>query len=318
MEHPTWTLAHIAASLCLYDAFNNDAVNRHLNSGDLETGMSPLQVAIQTQNLHMVKSLIDAKSSLEHLDHQGNTVYHHAANSTKDIVMAIGQALPGTLNSQNCNGHTPLHVACLNDKPDCVRALILIGADVNMSSEGAISGPAYVGDVLHNRPNALQDDDMRQGGNPIHWASSREVVNALIEKNCNINALNFLGKTALHIMVARKKLDCVVALLSHMASINVPDSEGNTPLHVAANAGNKPIVQMLLGFGADFNARNKNGETPRHLVKLNAEGEKLLYLLHAVGAERCSANVSGCHPGCRWGDKYNGVAPPETPSAVPR
>lgn len=74
---------------------------------------------------------------------------------------------------------------------------------------------------------------MKFGGTPLHWCCSREVVNTLIEKNCDIDALNFDGRAALHIMVIRKRLDCVAALLSHMANINIVDKEGNTPLHLA-------------------------------------------------------------------------------------
>lgn len=74
---------------------------------------------------------------------------------------------------------------------------------------------------------------MKYGGTPLHWSCSREVVDALIEKNCDIDALNFDGRTALHIMVTRKRLECVAALLSHMANINIVDREGNSVLHLA-------------------------------------------------------------------------------------
>lgn len=137
VEHPTWNLAHISAHLSLYEAFNHDVVNSFLNSSDLDTGASPLQIAIQTNNLRMVQMLISAKSSLEHLDHKANTVFHYAANSTKEIILALGNDLPTTLNSRNSDGYTPMHLACLNDKPECVKALLLMGADVNISaSEG--------------------------------------------------------------------------------------------------------------------------------------------------------------------------------------
>lgn len=85
-EHPSWTLAHLAAHFALYDTFTNEKINRHLNSSDAATGMSPLQVAISTNNLKTVQTLIAAKCSLEHLDHSGNSVFHYAASTTKDII----------------------------------------------------------------------------------------------------------------------------------------------------------------------------------------------------------------------------------------
>lgn len=127
VKHPTWTLAHLAAHLLLFDAFGHAEVNSQLNSADFETGVSPLQVAVQTGNLKMVQMLVAAKASLEHLDSRGNTIFHYAAQSTKDIIIELGSSLPNTLNSRNGDGHTPLHVACLEDKPECVKALCLIG-----------------------------------------------------------------------------------------------------------------------------------------------------------------------------------------------
>ncbi|KZC05683.1 PREDICTED: 85/88 kDa calcium-independent phospholipase A2 [Dufourea novaeangliae] len=320
VEHPTWTLAHLAAYFALYNAFTYAVVNSQLNSGDIETGVSPLQVAVQTNNLRTVQMLIEAKSSLEHLDHNANTVYHFAATSSKEIILALGGHLPSSLNSRNSNGHTPMHVACLNNKPDCVKALLLIGADVNIpASEGEPSSPGYVGDLLHSKPNVLHAEDMKFGGTPLHWSLSREVINALIETNCDIDALNFDGRTALHIMAMRKRLPCVVALLSHMASVNIVDKDGNTPLHLAVSEGTPAIVQMLIGFGADIDARNWKSETPRHRVNMkNNDGPKILYILNAVGAQRCSSDMNECNIGCKFNENFDGVPPQQPPTAVPR
>lgn len=320
MEHPTWTLAHLAAYFALHDAFTHAIVNSQLNSGDSETGISPLQVAVQTNNLRTVEMLIAAKSSLEHLDHNANTVYHYAATSTKEIILALGSGLPNSLNSRNSNGYTPMHVACLNDKPECVKALLLIGADVNISaSEGQPSSPGYVGDFLHNKPNVLHAEDMKFGGTPLHWSRSREVITALIDTNCDIDALNFNGRTALHVMVMRKRLPCVVALLSHMASVNIVDNDGNTPLHLAVEAETPAIVQALIGFGTDFDARNWKAETPRHKANVDTtEGNKIIYLLHAVGAQRCLPEMTNCHLGCKHDENYTGIAPSEPPHYIPR
>lgn len=42
---------------------------------------------------------------------------------------------------------------------------------------------------------------MKFGGTPLHWSSSREVIDSLISNHCDMNALNFDKRTALHIMV---------------------------------------------------------------------------------------------------------------------
>lgn len=94
--------------------------------------------------------------------------------------------------------------------------------------------------------------DMKFGGTPLHWACSRQVIDTLVGMDCDINSRNFEGRTALHIMVLRKRLECVVALLSRDADVNIADYNGNTPLHLAVTQGNAAIVQALVIFGADL------------------------------------------------------------------
>lgn len=43
---------------------------------------------------------------------------------------------------------------------------------------------------------------MKHGGTPLHWATSREIISAMADLGCSINARNFHGHTALHKMVS--------------------------------------------------------------------------------------------------------------------
>ncbi|XP_028131353.2 85/88 kDa calcium-independent phospholipase A2 isoform X4 [Diabrotica virgifera virgifera] len=317
LEHPTWTLAHLAAHFALYDCFNDSTVNSLLNSTEIETGMSPLQVAITTQNIKTIQIMIAANCSLEHLDYEGNSVFHYAASTTKEIINALSQTAPQrSLNARNKNGHTPLHMACLADKSDCVTALILAGADVNIAAtksenpDTLTNEPSYVANYLQKNPNTFYSKDMKNGGTPLHWASSRQVVEALIDVNCHINSLNFEFKTALHVMVERNRLDCVVALLSRQANADLGDKDGNRPLHLAVKANNVAIIQALIIFGVDLNILNNKGETARHMI--TAENEpQLLYYLAAVGARRCEKGMEGCTEGCAPSGTYEGIPPPK-------
>nr|XP_023018736.1 85/88 kDa calcium-independent phospholipase A2 isoform X2 [Leptinotarsa decemlineata] len=318
-EHPTWTLAHLAAYFGSYDSFTDARINCFLNSSDTETGMSPLQVAITTQNLKMVHILVSANCSLEHLDHESNSVFHYAATTTKDIIAILAQgSAPRCLNGRNKNGHTPLHMSCLADKPDCVKALLLAGADVNITATKGENhderydsiDPGYVGNFLQNNPNTLYLKDIKNGGTPLHWANSRQVIEALIDVNCHINALNFEKKTALHVMVERNRLDCVVALLSKEANPNLGDKDGNRPIHLAVKANNVSIIQALVVFGVDLDIINNSGESARHMILPDQE-PNLLYYLSAVGTKRCPRDMEGCTDGCRFNGTYEGIPPPK-------
>ncbi|XP_056648135.1 85/88 kDa calcium-independent phospholipase A2 isoform X1 [Diorhabda sublineata] len=323
-EHPGWTLAHLAAYFALYDSFNDAKISGFLNSTDDETGMSPLQVAITTQNIKTIQLMVAANASLEHLDYELNSVFHYAASTTKEIVSALAQSTPlRCLNGRNKKGFTPLHLACLADKPECVKALLLAGADVNITAtkgenqyEDTVE-PGYVAHYVQSNPNTFYNKDMKNGGTPLHWASSRQVIEALIDVNCHIDALNFENKTALHIMVERNRLDCVVALLSKQANANLGDKDGNRPLHLAVKTNNLAILQALIIFGVELDLLNNKGETARHLITPENEA-KILYYLSAVGARRCIKEMAGCTEGCHANGTYEGVAPPKVNGATNR
>lgn len=153
---------------------------------------------------------------------------------------------------------------------------------------------------------------MKHGGTPLHWASSREVLEALVQRGCNVDSLDFDERTPLSIMVQKGRLECVVSLLAHEAEIDIRDKDGNTPLHIAVEKKFVPIVQCLVVFGCDIDAKNKHGQTARHMVGKDASGtddDMILYILHSVGSKRCPETSTKCPPGCNATGKYNGIPP---------
>ncbi|OXU17607.1 hypothetical protein TSAR_011620, partial [Trichomalopsis sarcophagae] len=154
-----------------------------------------------------------------------------------------------------------------------------VGLDI-----GGVSGTTlgYISDFLHNQLNSLKTEDMK-------FQRSQECAD---RKNCEIDVLNFEDRTALRIIVIRKRLECVAELLSHLANINIVDKKGNSALHLAVTRST-PMISL------------------RHLVdKDTNEGQKILYILHAVGAKRCSFDMKGCSIGCKHNEIFYGVAPP--------
>lgn len=163
----------------------------------------------------------------------------------------------------------------------------------------------------------LATSEMKNGGTPLHWSTSREVLQELILRGCDVNAVNFEEKTALHVMVEKKSLECVVALLTHEAEVDLVDKDGNTALHIAIEKKHLPIIQCLIVFGADFDRPNKRGSTPRHMVGRSFQrsaDDNILYILHSVGAKRCPELSASCPSGCNAKGDYNGI-PPEQPES---
>ncbi|KAL9906872.1 calcium-independent phospholipase A2 VIA isoform 1-T1 [Glossina fuscipes fuscipes] len=321
-ENPSWSLTHLIAYFNLVDYISNPKVLQCIDYADHINLMSPFQLAIKTGNVEMVK-VLSPLCKMEHLDNNSNSVFHYAASTNKEILNHLTAKSTVHLNHFNSDGYTPLHLACLADKKDCVTALLLAGADVNLSAKNVsklckISTPTSIAAFLKQNDNKLYSQDMKYGGTPLHWCSSRDTLNALIMQGCDVNATNFDGRTALHVMVARNRFECVVTLLAHDAEIDIRDKDGNTPLHIAIDQKLVPIVQCLVVFGSDINLKNNRGETPRHMVGQDASGGKedeILYILHSVGAKRCPSANTKCPPGCNSTGNYNGI-PPEAPESV--
>jgi calcium-independent phospholipase A2 len=67
------------------------------------------------------------------------------------------------LDERNKDGYTPLHLACLEDKPPCVEALLLAGANASIPARGdgpndpppKMMQPGLVAEYLSRNPNKL-------------------------------------------------------------------------------------------------------------------------------------------------------------------
>lgn len=86
MKHPDWNLAHLVVGLNQADLLAVPSVKAFINDEEKQNGISPLQLAIQEQNIKMVQALLNHNASLDHFDHENNSVLHYAASTNKQIV----------------------------------------------------------------------------------------------------------------------------------------------------------------------------------------------------------------------------------------
>ncbi|XP_068230482.1 85/88 kDa calcium-independent phospholipase A2 [Palaemon carinicauda] len=317
-DHPTWTVAHIAAYLGYSRIFSNSTAARFADTADLEMKETPLHIAIKRGHLDVIKVLMEKNVSVDVTDVKGNSVYHIAAQSNSTIIQLVTQKSSRLLNTPNEAGKTPLHLACEADKPECVKALLCAGADVNVAATHDSVLPIHTAmaanstlcakEIIAMYPNQLNVKDMKHGGTPLHWATSREMINAMSDYGCSVNARNFHGLTALHKMVEHNRLSCVITLLTRGAEVNVCDNDGNLALHLATSPA---VVQALLVFGGKTSVLNKKGESVRHIIASSSLREKnlMLYILHAVGAPRCKTRLANCTDGCSPSGSFDGVPP---------
>ncbi|XP_061443016.1 ankyrin repeat and SOCS box protein 10 [Rhineura floridana] len=134
---------------------------------------------------------------------------------------------------------TPLHITASRGYLDCLRHLLLRGADVDLAPGGQTA--------LHEACAAATTDCAR----------------LLLSFGADPQAASEGGFQPLHLCRSRASLECAQLLLRHGANVNgASKEEGDTPLHVAARLGLAEHVRVFLRHGANLEAQNAEGQTP--------------------------------------------------------
>ena len=133
---------------------------------------------------------------------------------------------------------SPLHNASVNGYVKIVKALILLGAQVEAKDNF--------------------------GKTPLHFASYADVAKCLIQNGAKMDAKDENGETPLYIASAEGRAEIVKCLIKMGAKIEAKDNLGQTPLHIA---GDVEVAKCLIRNGAQSKAKDNDGNTPLHLVK---------------------------------------------------
>lgn len=188
---------------------------------------------------------------------------------------------PESITKRNEDGNTPLHIAASVGWKDFLKSYF--------------EEKKYFG-IKNNFSESL-----------LHLACQGrnvKVVNYLLEKGCDLSALNYEKENPLHDACFYQNIEIVEALLKRQLSyndediINKPDIRGETPLQELLK---KPvftdqekerqlvIFELMLDYGADVSIKNERGEAFLHLVCL---GNHVQLLAHAIYRAESPKNFS--------------------------
>lgn len=249
-----------------------------LNQTDAKNGNSLLHLAIENENLAIIKALVnrDSKVDFNLTNKDGVTALHLAVNlNFYDAVEALLKA-GADPNFASSDGQTALHYAASNNFKDIARLLLKSGAQINHKSSQ---------------------------GTPLHFAtanSNDEVAFLFFEnKRLNFSEVDGDGNTFLHTAVENGATNIFQKFFAdydeglfndhkehvlNMAELmNHANNEGNTVLHQAELSRKTAISQYLRNnaakYGLNVNFKNKAGFTADQclegLRKKIAEEEEL-------------------------------------------
>ncbi|XP_069811199.1 NF-kappa-B inhibitor epsilon [Dendropsophus ebraccatus] len=126
-----------------------------------------------------------------------------------------------------------------------------------------------------------------------------QVVEALVEKDVNLELQDRKGDTALHLACEKEHLDCAQILLRGPRgpqNLQMQNWKGLSCLHIATLRRNKALISLLLESGADVNSQEgTSGKTPLHLAVEMLDRSLLQHLLqHRPKVDAFMYN--GCTP----------------------
>ena len=139
-------------------------------------------------------------------------------------------------------------------------------------------------------------------------SNSAAIVNYLISKGANVNALDKNGNNAAYYLIenyraalpqrggpggpaaaqpATDDFDAKLALLKEKGlDVIAPQKNGNTLYHLAVAKNNLALVKRLQPLNIDVNTKNKEGFTALHKAALIAKDDAMMQYLLSIGAKK--------------------------------
>ncbi|XP_064196863.1 NF-kappa-B inhibitor epsilon [Anguilla rostrata] len=220
-----------------------------------EDGDTILHLAIIHEEEDFAHQLIELfpKDILDIQNNLYQTPLHLATYLNSPSVVRRLLEQEASLELQDQEGNTPLHLACDQGRNDCA------------SEMGTHTPPRQLSVVME-----MQN---WRGQTCLHLATQRRnhrMVKLLLKKGAKLNTQDGTsGKTALHMAVELQDVQLVKLLLNKGANVDAAMFNGCTPLHLAVGRQDAGTTLLLCQSGADQMLKNMEDETALDLADGN-------------------------------------------------
>lgn len=292
-----------------------------------KNGMTPIMIAIGTNNFQLVNKLLNKGADLKHRDLlTGESLLHFAVSdweqenkATDSLIIDLLLAKELDINLKDNDGNTPLHRAIKDDQQEKALHLVANGANVNVMNNNGWN-PTMLAvdrqqvDVLTQLLSANADVNLagKDQWNALHLSvtkvkqdqnleNANKILELILKYGADINSKTDSGASALWLATANKRTEAVKLLLKSGVEIDLQTNQGNTALLKAAEEHYLSIFQLLIDAGANIKHLNKEGNTALHMILSTkiAENSELISMVNELidlGADVNSISQYGNTP----------------------
>ena len=229
-------------------------------------GSTPFLLASEICDLDVIEACVEAGADLDfapsgpdadNLNITGQTALFMATLKDRIDVVKYLISKGAQVNVQNRYGVSPLLLCAESGNYELVQALVLAGADVNITPQGE-----------------LAEENFLAGQTPLFGAAKKgheEICTFLIQNGADVNAVTMTGSTPLFTATEEGHPEVVELLVRHGADINrAPQgaiardlhNENQTPLLIACLKNYEAIIRFLVESGANVNVTSERGSSP--------------------------------------------------------
>lgn len=247
-------------SIAHFDDYFGKGYNPNIQLRKGDNTVTPLSLAIDNQDLEMVKYLWDQGARVQ----AGVKRVYKNPETVNEVTESIAKAQPEILKFFLSKGYSPNMKTYEN------------GENLLMQAIGE-NGEAFNVLIKHGADPNQPDDD---GKNAFFYAIKNgrfvELEPFIKDGDCGVDKM---GRNICHELAQTYVDNDNIKIAKKYSDINAKDNDGNTPLMIAAKRGDVYSYQRLLDEGADKSLTNKKGQTAESLMSDDVKTTHKLMLL---------------------------------------